>query len=216
MLLHDLERASTYDDFLAVAGTTAALWHAAERRVHLPQDSVFEVSATGRRWRLLVIAEIWCADAMNTVPALRALCASAGNVELRMIARDHAPELMAAHLSTRGTKSMPVVIRIDECDTELAWWGSRPAGLQQRIDIDWATAALEDRYREIRRWYVLDSGTSAVREVVRMIVTAASISQMPAAFAQCSKAFVHRITPSADPLVWKHQLANEPIFELTY
>ena len=83
----------------------------------------------GASRKLLVIAEDWCGDASNTVPIMAKLADAAPGLELRVILRDQNPEVMDQYL-TNGTRSIPIVIVLDEDFQELGHWGPRPTELQ--------------------------------------------------------------------------------------
>ena len=82
----------------------------------------------GVRRSLLVIAEDWCGDASNTVPIIAKLADATEGLELRIIRRDEHPSVMDRYL-TNGSRSIPVVIALDEDFRELGHWGPRPAEL---------------------------------------------------------------------------------------
>ena len=63
-------------------------------------------------------------------PYLARLQEALPNFELRVLSRDENPDLMDAHL-TNGTRSIPVVMILDQEFREVAWWGPRPRPLQE-------------------------------------------------------------------------------------
>ena len=138
-------------------------------RARAPEDLVERARRIAAPRRLLVLLEDWCGDAINTIPAVAALTDAAPDLELRVLARDENPDLMDARL-TNGTRSIPVVIVLDERFTELGWWGPRPDALQR-----WATSpearamGAGDRYREIRRWYARDRGRTTLVELLDLL-----------------------------------------------
>lgn len=165
-----------FPQFLDAAEANAALWRSIAQRAAVPADAVERLRATGGRWHLLVIAEDWCGDAVNTLPVLARLAEAADNLDLRVISCDAHPELMAAHRSPRGADAIPVVMILDECFVERAWWGSRPVALQRWMEDTGVAMPKEERYREARRWYARDRGVSAVDEVIALIEHAAVIA----------------------------------------
>lgn len=67
---------------------------------------------------------------------LAKLAERASNLDLKILGRDSNPDLMDSHL-TGGSRSIPVVILLDETFIERAWWGPRPRDLQE-----WALGAV--------------------------------------------------------------------------
>ncbi len=159
------ERAVSFEEFLRAATANAEMWHAMATRAQVPEEVLREVEAIGGRWHLLVLAEDWCGDAINTLPVLAALAARASNLDLRVLPRDANPDLMDAHL-TGTSRSVPVVMLLDANYVERAWWGPRPAPLQGWVIQTGRALTKEDRYREVRRWYARDRGTTTLAEVV--------------------------------------------------
>lgn len=162
------EDAASFEQFLDSATTNAELWRAMAARAQVPDDVVHSVESIGGRWHLLVLVEDWCGDAINTLPVLAALANRARNVELRILPRDTNADLMDAHL-TGTSRSVPVVMLLDANYVERAWWGPRPAPLQGWVIRAGRALTKEDRYREVRRWYARDRGTTTLAELVAVL-----------------------------------------------
>jgi hypothetical protein len=160
--------AQSYDSFLEGVEINQDLWHAISRRALVSDEIIARAEAAVGRWHLLVLAEDWCGDAVNALPFIAKLAERASNLDLKILGRDSNPDLMDSHL-TGGSRSIPVVILLDETFIERAWWGPRPRDLQE-----WALGAgrllpKADRYRDIRRWYVEDRGNVVLNEIVATI-----------------------------------------------
>lgn len=165
--------AQSFGSFVQNSRENSDLWQALARRARVSPDNVERLQAVRGRWHILVLAEDWCGDAVNTLPVFAALAERASNVDLRVLSRDDNPDLMDTHLSIRGARAIPVVMVLDGDYVERAWWGSRPDELQRWVDTVGRGLSKEDRYREIRRWYVRDGGESAVGELIALIEGAA-------------------------------------------
>jgi len=152
----------------ASATKNADLWAAVWRRAVVPDEFVRRVAALGGAWHLLVLSEDWCGDAVNSVPVVARLAELAPNVDLRVLARDENLDLMDAHL-TGTSRSIPVVIVLDEEFNERGWWGPRPAELQKWALGPGQALDKDARYREIRTWYARDKGRATLEEVVRVM-----------------------------------------------
>ena len=166
------QAAQTMEAFVAAARENVELWRSTYARARVPDELVERAAALPGRFRLLVLLEDWCGDAVNTVPVIARLAEAAPNLELRVLPRDENPDLMDAHL-TGSSRAIPVVMVLDEDFRELGWWGPRPAELQA-----WATSpgaramTKDDRYREIRRWYARDRGRTTLEEIVQLLESA--------------------------------------------
>lgn len=165
--------APTFDGFVEAAQANKQLWTTMYKLARVPDSFVERARALPDRLHLLVLNEDWCGDSVNTLPTIAKLASLVPEkVDLRVLGRDANPDLMDAHL-TGTSRSIPIVIVLDDAYVERGWWGPRPKELQA-----WAVGpgkALEkaDRYREIRRWYARDRGLTTLEEIVALMEKAA-------------------------------------------
>ena len=153
---------------LASATKNVELWEAVWRRASLPDVFVQRIAALAGAWHLLVLSADWCGDAVNVVPLVARLAELAPNADLRILDRDENPDIMNAHL-TGLSRSIPVVIALDENFEERGWWGPRPTELQRWVLGEGQLLDKNERYREIRTWYARDRGVTTLDEVVAMM-----------------------------------------------
>jgi hypothetical protein len=125
-----------------------------------------EAIPQGSSRKLLVIAEDWCGDASNTVPIVAKLAESVPGWELRVIQRDAHPEVMDRYL-TNGSRSIPIVIALDQNFEELGHWGPRPSELQAWVMANRPTMPKTELYPRVRKWYARDRGETTLREVLQ-------------------------------------------------
>ena len=135
------------------------------KRASVDADLVRRAKELGARWHLLVLNEDWCGDSSNILPYVARLTEEAPNLELRIIRRDENLDIMDAHL-TGTSRSIPVIILLDDNFHECGWWGPRPAELQRWVVEEGLKLSKEERYKEVRRWYARDRGHSILREIV--------------------------------------------------
>ncbi|HEY7482483.1 MAG TPA: thioredoxin family protein [Gemmatimonadales bacterium] len=167
----DFERlwadALPYQAFVTASDKHCGLWQGIYQIVRLPEWA-HRVVPPGTRRRLLVIAEDWCGDASSTVPILARFADAVPGMELRVVRRDEHPELMDRYL-TNGSRSIPIVIVLDERFQELGHWGPRPAELQAWVLEHRPRVPKAELYPQIRRWYARDRGESTLREVLAIL-----------------------------------------------
>jgi hypothetical protein len=160
------DKALTFDEF--VAGCKAkhcGLWQGIYQLARIPTWALQAVPPTAGR-KLLVIAEDWCGDASNTVPIIAKLADMAPGLELRVLARDENPALMDEYL-TDGSRSIPIVIALNDRFQELGHWGPRPSQLQAWVIGNLRTTPKAELYPQVRKWYARDRGETTVREVLQ-------------------------------------------------
>ena len=175
-MMHDRYLAApTFAESVAAAQKNQELWQAVYRLARIPDEMAARVAELPGRWHLLVLSEDWCGDAVNTVPVVAKLAEAAPNVDLRVLPRDANPDLMDAHL-TNGTRSIPVVMVLDDDFAEHGWWGPRPGALQQWFLTDGRALPKEQRYPLLRQWYARDRGVTTLEEIVALLERAAGVA----------------------------------------
>jgi Thioredoxin len=159
------DQALTFEAFVASCKAEhCGLWQGIYDLARVPAWAVDAIPEESRR-KLLVIAEDWCGDASNTVPIVAKFAESVSGWELRVIQRDTYPEVMDQYL-TNGSRSIPIVIALDESLQEIGHWGPRPTELQAWVMANKATMAKSELYPQIRKWYARDRGATTLREVL--------------------------------------------------
>lgn len=167
------EAGLSFPDYLKTVRKHEELWRAVYERARVPADVLEAACGVPGVWRLLALSEDWCGDASNILPVVARFAEAAPNVEMRVLSRDENPDLMDAHLTGGRSRSIPVVMLLDAAWKEVAWWGPRPAALQE-----WATGeglGLEPgpRYAKMRAFYARDKGKSVLAEILKMMLAAA-------------------------------------------
>ena len=170
-----------YERFVREAADAhRGFWESIHRLARVPAWAVEEMRGLPGRFRLVILAEDWCGDAVNTVPVLARWAETAPNLELRILRRDEHPEVMDGYLTGGAARSIPVVVCLTDAMEELGWWGPRPAALQALVMAQ-RRAGMDKRaiYAEERRWYSKDKGETALREVLAILerVRAGSAAQ---------------------------------------
>ena len=140
------------------------------KTVQLNEDLIKQVRDLSKQTWLL-ISETWCGDAANSVPVIAAIADENPSIELRLVFRDEHPELIDQFL-TKGGRSIPKLIALDENLDVLFDWGPRPEELQK---IYWEWREKEDRepYKEfqvtIQKWYNEDKSRGVQQELMTSI-----------------------------------------------
>ena len=158
------DQALPFDDFVAASEKQRGLWEGLHPIAVVPGWAIAAVPP-GTQRKLLVIAEDWCGDASSTIPVVARLADAVPGLELRLIRRDEHPELMN-HYLTNGTRSIPIVIALDQQFREIGHWGPRPTILQSWVMANRPTTPQAELYPKVRTWYARDRGESTLREVL--------------------------------------------------
>lgn len=162
------ERALTYEEFVRQSRQQCALWTGVYRLARIPAWAFDRAGKGARQFRLLVLAEDWCGDASNTVPYVARLGDQAPCLEMRLLRRDEHPQVMDRYL-TGTSRSIPIVIVLDEDWQEVGHWGPRPRELHAWVVKARQTTPQHHLYPQIRRWYAHDKGETALREILSLL-----------------------------------------------
>lgn len=165
---HRFLSAAPFDRYLASVVKNAEFWHGAWRTAEAPEDMKARTAALGTSWNLLVLSEDWCGDAVQALPVLARLTEAVPILTLRVLARDANLDIMDAHL-TLGTRSIPVVIALDDRFDEYAWWGPRPAPMQRWMRSEGLLLPKPAWSLRKRSWYARDRGRLILEGVLDML-----------------------------------------------
>ena len=117
----------------------------------------------------LVISEHWCGDASQIMPVIHSIAeASEGKINLKIVYRD-STDLINHHL-TKGGKSIPKIVQLDEEFNFLQEWGPRPILAQQLIEeLKSKDTALPELIEKIHKWYADDKTISTQKEIEELL-----------------------------------------------
>ena len=161
----------TWDDYLGEeVEEHRELWQGIYRRATTPVWTLEALEDLGRKWKLLAIAEDWCGDASNLVPVFGRLARDSELVDLRVVKRDEHLDLMDLYL-TNGSRSIPIIVIMDENFRPVGRWGPRPAELQEFVIREKKAGQMSapEIYKETRRWYARDRGRTTLRETLAIM-----------------------------------------------
>jgi len=160
-----LASAVDFPTYLSTVQESVELWNAVYRTVRVPDAAVERARRIPGTWHLLALTEDWCGDAVNALPLLARLVEQVPSFDLRLLGRDANPDLMDSHL-TGSSRSIPVVMVLDERLLEQGWWGPRPGPLQAWFQGEGQALEKKERYRQMRQWYARDRGATILDEVL--------------------------------------------------
>ena len=120
----------------------------------------------------LAITEGWCGDAAHVIPLLEKLSLLSFKPSLKIVYRDKEPELMDRFL-TKGARSIPKILAIDESGELISQWGPRPSNAQKLVD-DFKSgnsefASYHELTEAVQKWYHYDRYLSFESEIVEFI-----------------------------------------------
>lgn len=153
---------------------TSLNYHRAKRVYQSFQLNELQLESLGTiycRWNFLVIAEHWCGDVAQNLPAIAAFIETNQLGTLKIVPRDEHKELMNLFL-TNGAAAIPKLIVLDEYYSVKAVWGARPKEAQ-KILLDWkqnpGERTHEDFVKELHSWYAHNKSQELIHELIEML-----------------------------------------------
>jgi len=141
-------------------------------------DSRFELKSFDRktikkvtnRYTWLVIAEPWCGDAAQVLPIINKMTSNCSQVDFKIALRDQNPKLMDMFL-TRGKKSIPKLIALNNDLEVLFTWGPRPKEAQKIVEneVRIHRKMTREGQIELQKWYNENGGVEIEKEILALI-----------------------------------------------
>jgi hypothetical protein len=157
----------TLEQFVDRAKHQRELWRKNTAWTDIPPELVVRLRRVSSGLRLLIVAEDWCPDSVNTVPYVVKLGAMAG-VEARIVDRTVGEALMSRHRTPDGRTATPTIILLRD-GNDVGAWVERPRSLQQ-LFLTMRTNPDNGRLlAERQSWYDTDHGRTALSELVSLV-----------------------------------------------
>jgi hypothetical protein len=156
----------TGKEFLASVVVQRERWIQNAARADVPRALVERLRRASAGLSLLIVAEDWCPDSVNTVPYVNRLAELAG-VELRIVTRARSESLLERHPTPDGRTATPTIVLL-RAGRDVAAWVERPAVLQEaflKLRSDPRSAA---EFAAKQSWYDGDLGRTTLEEIVAL------------------------------------------------
>ena len=161
--------AMDFSSYLASVEENRELWRGIYYRASIDPELLDEARRVRGPWYLLALSEDWCSDAVNLLPVVARLAEEVPGFDLRVLSRDENPDLMDAHLTNGRSRSIPIVLLLDENFVEHGWWGPRPRPIQEGFVQEGREMPRVERSKTIRRYYAQDKGRTMLRELLDLM-----------------------------------------------
>ena len=141
-----------------------------DRKLKLRDDLAAVIKNLGeeqeRKW--LLITEHWCGDASQINPIINKVAEeSNGIIDLRFIYRDDNHELIDAHLTDGRSRSIPILIELNNEYEVMQTYGPRPEEAQQLVKRLLANG--EGYSVPLHSWYAKDKQQSIQDDMVKFL-----------------------------------------------
>lgn len=98
-----------------------------------PDDKTFLHQFQSKDLRALILTADWCGDAMVNIPLFLRI-ANEALIDIRYFIRDENLELMDQYLTNGKSRSIPIIVLINQQGEEVAKWGPRAREAQKLAD----------------------------------------------------------------------------------
>lgn len=155
----------TMEQFVSHVAAQQDLWRRNVTEATVAPELVQRLTRLAKGLRVLVVAEDWCPDSVNTLPYIAAL-ASLAHVELRIVDRTQGRPIMARHPAYDGRLVTPTVVLIRD-DRDVGAWVERPEPLQ-RLFRSLSDPESARQFGQRQAWYDTDRGRTTLSEFVAL------------------------------------------------
>ena len=141
-----------------------------DKTMKVVDDVKLKLINLDKKYTWLVISESWCGDAAQILPILNKMSEVTDNVNLRIVLRDENSDLMNQFL-TNGSKSIPIVIILEEDLKVINTFGPRPNAARKIVEeYKLKNGTIDETLKiELQKWYLADKGTSTQKEIVELM-----------------------------------------------
>jgi thioredoxin family protein len=161
---------TTFADFLEKARAHREEWRANYNDATVSAALVTRMRALPAKRHLLVVAEDWCSDSLNTVPYVaRLVDGGAERLDMRVVNREIGKAVMEAHRTPDGRTATPTIAILDEDWHLLATWTERPSSVQAWFLEKQKTTMQKPLHDELLAWYQNDAGKTTVLEIAGLL-----------------------------------------------
>ena len=157
----------TSEEKIALTKLNASRLKRLDKTLSISETSAehFRNIPTQQTW--LLIAENWCADAVQTIPVLHKITSITPKLDLKIVLRDESEELMTQFL-TNGARSIPKLIILDKDHKVIDTWGPRSKNATELVvNYKKEHGVIDDTFKKnLQVWYNQDLGKSIVDDLV--------------------------------------------------
>ena len=119
--------------------------------------------------RLLVVAEDWCGDSVNTIPYLARLVEAVAGLEMRIVNSHVGAEVMERRPTPDSRAATPTVIALDTDYNEIGSWIERPGVLQEWFLDSEGELPRAELYDRKYAWYAEDAGNATLSDITALL-----------------------------------------------
>lgn len=160
----------SFADFLEKARARRDEWRAHYNDATVSPALITRMRALPDRRHLLVVAEDWCSDSVNTVPYIARLIDGAPErLDMRVVNREVGKAIMEAHKTPDGRTATPTIVVLRESWQVIGAWTERPSATQAWYLEKQKTTMQKPLHDELLAWYEKDAGKTTIQEIADLV-----------------------------------------------
>ncbi len=160
----------TFAEFLERTRARRDEWREHYNDAVVTPDLVTRMRALPDRRLILVVAEDWCSDSVNTVPYVARLVDGAPErLSLRIIDSKVGRPVMKANRAPDGRAATPAIVVLREDGGVLGSWVERPSTAQRWFLEQRKTVKHDPLHERLMHWYAEDAGRTTLAEMAALL-----------------------------------------------
>jgi hypothetical protein len=160
----------TFAEFLDAARARRDEWRDRYNDAALTPDLVTRMRALPDQRLILVVAEDWCSDSLNTVPYVARLVDGAPErLSVRIIDSKAGRPVMKANPTPDGRAATPAIVILRADGSVLGSWIERPSTAQRWFLEQRKTVEHDPLHERLMHWYAEDAGRTTLAEIAALL-----------------------------------------------
>jgi thioredoxin family protein len=160
----------TFAEFLEKARARRDEWRAHYNDATVSAALITRMRALPEKRHLLVVAEDWCSDSVNTVPYIARLIDGAPErLDMRVVNRETGKAVMEAYKTPDGRTATPTIVVLGDNWRVIGSWTERPSAAQTWFLEKQKTTMQKPLHDELLAWYEKDAGKTTVMEIADLV-----------------------------------------------
>ena len=158
-----------FEEFLESVDQRRAAWLTNYADGAPSPQAIDRARGAGAAAKLLVVAEDWCGDSVNTIPYLARLVEATDGLEMRIVDSETGANLMRRRPTPDGRAATPTIIVLDHDYAEIGSWIERPGVLQEWFLGNEDDLPRRELYDRKYAWYAEDAGNETLSDITTLL-----------------------------------------------
>jgi len=161
---------ATFAQFLESARAKRDEWRQRYNDAAVTPEMVTRMRALPARRLILVVAEDWCSDSVQTIPYVARLVDGAPErLAMRIINSTVGRPVMDANLTPDGRAATPTIVVLTEDDVVIGSWVERPSTAQAWFLEQQKSVMQQPLHEQLMKWYSDDAGRTTMAEIAALL-----------------------------------------------